>query len=1226
MKKNKRAYKKIDTKIYIVFIAVVAIALFNAVYSSYTILKSQDTTQDIVNNSAPSREALTQLNNLVLKSKMHITNWVYLPSSSGDKLALKNINRNDYLRTKIRLKALMKQWSNVSRKTNVEKILTDFEELTVYQERIMHELATFDDYKDPMKMFAAQEILESEILKRSESIEMRLQDIMLQQAADAKAKQDQMLYQLNALMAVVFSIAILIIGSLFFAAFIISRSFIVPVMRVREIILEMSQGRLPEYRMAIPRNVVGEMLVALKSLTESIKRTSKFAEEIGKGNLSEPFTPLSNDDVHGHALMQMRNSLKAASDADAQHTWINEGLSRLHDIMRSTSDNFNQLLDNIIKMVVEYLGVQQSAIFLLNSDNNNEMHIQLGAYYGLNGNLLNSKRYELKEGLIGQAIDSNKIIDIENVTDPFFTIDMGIMQSTHCSLLILPLTTSGKVVGVLTVVSLKPFTAIQKLLLNKITEPVAASLFNVRANMITTQLLEESRKQTEELAAQEHELRTINVQLTQKSNALTESEDELRLQQSELQEVNNKLEEKARLLEERNIAVEDARLSLAFKAEQLEQSNKYKSAFLANMSHELRTPLNSILILAKILEENKHKTLSEKQVEHAHVIYKSGSDLLALINDILDLSKVEAGKVELQPEIFSLSGLANDMHMLFGEIANDRKINFAVNMNLEPDAQVNCDHARVEQIIKNLLSNALKFTEAGGTVNLNIKHADAGNIFNNVSLLKEKNVLAIEVEDNGIGIAPDKQALVFEAFKQADGSTSRKYGGTGLGLTICRELALLMGGEIQLKSAEGEGSTFTLFLPFNIDSEVELTNKESVSGKNVKTIIDDRNDIKISDRKVLIIEDDHVFAQMLVKNCRQHNIKAIVAMQGDVGMTYAIRYLPDAIILDMRLPVMDGWTILQQLKADAVLKQIPVHVISSMDNKNLSMEMGADSFTMKPSNNDQIGLILDQITGNLISSKSRGLAIGKLNEQMQQLLQLAQKDNDGLLLDVCEEMAEVNNQLNNNNQYRFVVVNRNEINTDWMSAKLQETCDSLNIPLVYFEENPDECLRELDKVLNVTSVQTEVADFEENTFVSQSEISKKEIDANERMQEVLKGKTVLLVDDDMRNIYSMTSTLENEGMNVICAMNGKEAIEKLVQNTHIDIVLMDIMMPEMNGYEAMEAIRKMPEYEKLPMIAVTAKAMSGDREKCIESGASDYITKPVNSALMLSVMQAWLYK
>ena len=398
--KTDQAYKKIDLKIYLVFLAVIAIAFFNAVFSSYTILQSQKTTEEIVNNMNPSMEALSQLNLLVTKSRMLTTNWVYVPANSSDKEVITNLNKNDYLPLKFRLQSLMKKWIDKSMIANVTQVLTDYEKLTVQQDKIMKQLHSFDDYQDPMKKFAAEEVLESQIIPHSDYIDKRLKKIIELQTKSAKEKQDQMLHQLDTLMAVVFFIAMLIVCSLLFAAFVISRTFIVPVMRVREIILDMSRGLLPEYNMRIPKNAVGEMLGALKLLTDSTKRTSQFAEEIGKGNLDVPFDPLSDDDVHGHALLTMRQRIKEAAEAESKRTWVNEGLARLNTIMRSTSDDFNKLLDNIVLLVAEYLGMQQAAIFLLNDDNKSASYINIGAHYALNNKILNSKNFDVKKGII----------------------------------------------------------------------------------------------------------------------------------------------------------------------------------------------------------------------------------------------------------------------------------------------------------------------------------------------------------------------------------------------------------------------------------------------------------------------------------------------------------------------------------------------------------------------------------------------------------------------------------------------------------------------------------------------------------------------------------------------------------------------------------------------------------------------------------------------------------
>ena len=1223
--RKEKAFKKIDRKIYIVFLAVIAIAFFNAVFSSYTILKSQKTTQDIVNNMNPSMQSLSHLNLLIIKSRMLSTNWVYLPANATEKKIIFNLNK-EYPQLKNQLKFLMGNWPDKQMISTVDKVLLECDRLMTFQSYIMKQMDLYEHNHDPANIINAEKILKNIIIPQSHSVDAQLKNILLVQTAKAEEKQNMMLNQLNTLMAVVFGIALLIVGSLLFAAFVMSRTFIVPVMRVREIILEMSEGRLPEYKMHIPKNAVGEMLDALKILTESSKQTSHFAEEIGKGNLDIPFEPLSSDDVHGHALLTMRNSIKAASEAETERRWINEGLSQLHWIIRSTPDDFNKLLENSINLIASYMGVQQAAIFLLNNDNMQEMHIQLGAHYALNNKILNCKRYELKEGLLGQAILSNQIIDIENINDPYFTIDAGIFQSRSCHLMIIPLATSGKVVGAIEIASLKTMTSRQKEFLLKIAEPVASSLFSVRASLITTQLLEESRKQADELAEQEQELRAINQKLTIKSGELAKSDEELRIQQNELRQLNNELKEKARLLEEKNIVIENARQSIGIKAQQLEQSNKYKSAFLANMSHELRTPLNSILILAKILSENKNHTLSDKQVEHASIIHKSGSELLGLINDILDLSKVEAGQMDLHAENFAISEAANDMLMLFEEFAKDKQINFSINNKMNDASYLQTDKVRVEQIIKNLISNAIKFTEPGGIVSLTFREAAQDIVFNNISLLSEKNILAIQVQDSGIGIPQDKQSLIFESFKQADGSISKRYEGTGLGLSISRELAYLLGGEIQLSSEAGKGSLFTLYIPYYENVTIQQ-NKikelipeicESSPEKIMQVLRDDRNTIDPGDKTILIIEDDHIFAQVMVNQCHRHQMKAIVALQGDEGLRFAKEYKPNAIILDMRLPVMDGWTVLQHLKSDQQLKQIPVHVVSTLEQKNLSMEMGAQSFFNKPTQCSELVELLNFVINSITKNNENILVLGKAHGKLEVLIPMLEEQT--IHCDYFNEFENGLSKLNIDSSYRCIIIDKSDFISKEEEEKIKTVSGELNIPLIYLDGKPDECLKEVTKLLN----ESEKVNHEK---VQQSNILQyKPTDAIPFSQNVLSGKTVLITDDDIRNIYSMTSILENEGMKVLTALSGKEAMEKLTGPSNIHIILMDIMMPEMNGNDVIRLIRKDDYYNNIPIIAVTANVMSGEREKCLEAGANDYVTKPINADILLSIMQAWLYK
>jgi signal transduction histidine kinase/CheY-like chemotaxis protein len=1220
--KQQRAFKKIDRKIYVVFFIVIAIAITNAVISTYTISNSHQITTELVNNTNPSVEAIARFNLLVTRSRMLITNWVYLPNGQSDKDSLRVLNYKTYPELKGRLTGLMKHWDDKGDIRKMNNLFAAYDELISKQSEITRQLVIFDDYNDAEKKFAAEEILETEIIPRSEYLTSELRSLLTQQTEVATREQDRMLYSFNTLMVLVLGIALLIICTILFAAVIISRSIIVPIMQVRSVIMQMGRGELPDLRMKIPKNAVGEMMQALRFMIDGFRQTSQFVEEIGKGNFDHPYKPLSANDVQGHALLRMRNQLKEAYETETKRTWVSEGLAEINEIMRLHSDDFNILLDRIIETIVHRTGAHQSAIFLLHNEDLNDLHIQLGSYYALNNRILNSKRYELREGLIGQAIASNKSIILDGVSDPFFTIDTGLGESHSCSIMIIPLSTSGKVVGAIQVAALNTFSAEKRELLQKMAEPIAASLFSVRANLITSQLLEESRKQAEELAFQEQELRKINNELTKQSQLLQESEEELKSQQEELKQVNSELEEKARLLEEKNMTIEDARQSLAFKAEQLEQSNRYKSAFLANMSHELRTPLNSILILARLLAENKNNRLDEKQTEHARVIHKSGSDLLNLINDILDLSKIEAGKVELQYERLEMRQMAEDMSLLFRELANEKQTGFEVELGSE-SIILDCDKMRLEQVVKNLLSNAFKFTPANGKVELKIEYAAQDRIYQEKELLKADRVVCISVKDTGVGIPEEKQKLVFEAFQQADGSTSRKFGGTGLGLAISRELVNMMGGEISLESREGKGSTFTIHLPqtraghfadINQDkiNTITKTNHPQTDLYTYDEIKDDRNQLTDSDIRILIIEDDYVFARMLMNTCNRFGFKAITALQGEQGLAYTRKYRPHAIILDMRLPVMDGWMVLRNLKEDPALNQIPVHIISAVDKKELAIEMGASSYLSKPAGKKEMDELFNLINDQL--KKKNLLYLGKRSEEVQEVVKrLKDHENrvhvtNALSIEECESLAA---------QMKFdgFIIDPTTTDSD-IAEKAEHIIPLNNTPRIIAGES----LQTIEaEVLNIIS-------HPDHTIYQQSATDKATKSVGERMEKVLINKTVLVADDDMRNIYSMTHILEEEGIKVICAYDGKEALQRLKENPDISLVLMDVMMPEMNGLEATATIRNNDQWKNLPVIAVTAKAMPGDREICMKSGASDYLTKPIRSDQLMSMLKVWLYK
>jgi len=699
-----------------------------------------------------------------------------------------------------------------------------------------------------------------------------------------------------------------------------------------------------------------------------------------------------------------------------------------------------------------------------------------------------------------------------------------------CTVFVMPLFASGRVIGAIEIASLNKLTASGLNYLQRLIEPVSASIYAVYSNALTRELLEESIMQSEELVAQKQELAQVNHNLTIKSEELEVSQKELEKQQEELKAANANLEIKAHLLEERSLAVEEARQSLAFKATQLEQTNKFKSAFLANMSHELRTPLNSILILAKLLAGNKNKNLTDKQIEHASVIHKSGSDLLMLINDILDISKIESGKLEFVFEKMNIETVANDINLLFKEFANEKQINFQVKVWENCYPEMVSDKLRLEQVIKNLISNALKFTDKNGQVSLDFRKATTEDCKTH-NLHFEEDIIAISVTDSGIGIPVEKQKQVFEAFKQADNSTSRKYGGTGLGLTISREIVQILGGEIVLESTPGKGSTFTVFIPFfascesTHDTPVKkvITQAETEKQENIKhesplisTIVskfpdddftDDRNFITPFDKVILILEKDITFLKTLIDYCHIFNYKAIASQNGETGILLAKNYQPHVIIVDHNLPDIDGGTLLKNIRSEQKLSHIPIHIISEL------------------------------------------------------------KPTEGLI-----------------NEFNITAYHHKPLN----KKQLENVMNELQAPV------------------NITKKETVV----EHTFHESS----------------LSGKTILMADDDLRNIYALTTLIENAGANLICAYDGKEAINKLEKNPHVDIVLMDVLMPVMNGVDAIAEIRKTAQFRNIPVLAVLSGSDAQEKEKCLDAGATDTLSRPLNNDQILNKIKFLLYQ
>lgn len=943
-------------------------------------------------------------------------------------------------------------------------------------------------------------------------------------------------------------------------------------------------------------------------------------------------------------------ALKKAEQEAAERNWILTGNFELNERLRGEKTEA-ELAQSIITQLCTYLNTQIGAMYLFDNG-----ELNLSGSYAYNFRKQNTNIIKVGEGLVGQAAAEKKVIVFTEVPDDYIRINSGLGNAVPKNLIVFPLVQENALKGVIEIGSAKEFSPLQMEFLSSIGENIAIVINAAQSRTKLKELLEETQRQAEELETQQEELKQSNEELQEKTELLEKSEASLKTQQEERQQTNEELEEKANLLEEQKEKLENAKMDIETKARELEVTSKYKSEFLANMSHELRTPLNSVLILAQLLAENKSKSLGEKEVEFARNIYNSGTDLLDLINEILDLSKVESGKMELDIAGVSFAEVKTDIAAMFSEVAKNKSIEFAFQLNeKELPEEIETDKQRLEQILRNLLSNAFKFTGKGGKVGLSVSKANKSDIqFKNPRLHQSPGIISISVTDTGIGIPTDKLGIIFEAFQQADGSTKRKYGGTGLGLSISRELANALGGEIHLKSEEGKGSTFTLYLPLKYDATITEPAERTIEVKSTKSdapqksrkiekpaflegeAIDDRNNISENDKTMLIMEDDKEFAQVLLAFGRERQYKGIIAYEGNTGLSYARHYKPDAIILDMKLPVMDGTDVLKLLKADPELRHIPVQIISGYDMKKEGLELGAFDFMQKPISKNDLQNAFNRIE-EFVSKKLKKLLIVEDNKGHNEAIRELIGNGDVKCFSAYSGNEAYEMMCKDSFDCVIVDLGLPDMTGFTLMQKIKDNADLKKTPIIVYtgkDLSKDETSR-LNKLANTVVLKTVDSNerlLDETTLFLhrvESRLPKEKqniIRKLHKTDEVLKNKTALVVDDDIRNIYSLNNALEEEGLNCLTAENGKAALQMLAAHPEIDIVLMDVMMPEMDGYEAAKQIRSMVKYDKLPIIALTAKAMKGDREKCLAAGMSDYVSKPVNIEQLLSLMRVWLYR
>src|SRR4051812_6564422 len=1037
------------------------------------------------------------------------------------------------------------------------------------------------------------------------------------------------------------------------------------------------------------------------TLTTQLRAIAEVSTAVTQGDLTRSITVDASGEVADlkDNINQMIANLRETTERNEAQDWLNSNLARFSGLMQGQRD-----LATVSKLIMSELtptvNAQFGAFFLTDTegpDNGGGAAGDVGdlalvASYGYKKRKNISNRFKVGEGLVGQAALEKKPILIIEPPEDYIHVASGLGESVPRNIIVLPVLFEEQVLGVMELASFREFDETIQQFLDQLMETIGVVLSTIIANMRTEELLQQSQSltqelqsQSEELQSQQDELKRSNAELEEQAKSLKASEELLQTQQEELQQTNEELQEKAALLSQqnrdieiKNREIELARASLEEKAEQLALSSKYKSEFLANMSHELRTPLNSLLILSNLLAANEDENLTDKQIEFANTIHQAGSDLLTLINDILDLSKVEAGKMDVHPSHVPIAQVQDYVERSFRPLANDKELGFEVSVAEDASKSIETDEQRLQQILKNLLSNAFKFTEQGG-VTLRIERAPNDMAFASEILSHADAVLAFSVSDSGIGIPEDKMKLIFESFQQADGATSRKYGGTGLGLSISREIARLLGGEIKAESTVGEGSTFTLFLPegyMPVDQfgtervapepvtepspkpepadplpEPVLvpaqTNGDRVSAEAVPAedealalppgLEDDRGVLLPGDRVFLVISDDEELAKTALGLGHEHGFKALIALRGEAGLALAHEYKPDAILLSLQLPITDGSVVLEHLKRHPDTRHIPVHVMSDADHRQEVLRAGAVRYLDKPVSPDALGETLDAI-GSFIERRVKNLLVVEDDaSERQAIIELIGSGDDVDILgvgsseDALEQLEaqpfdcmvldltlpdgsgfQLLEKIKKNKRFANlpVIVHTGKDLTRREETRLKKYADTIIVKDV----------RSPERLLDETSL------FLHRIEARLPQEKRKILEQLHNADAVFEGKKVLIVDDDVRNVFALASVFEGRGMDVLFAENGREGLETLKENPDVDLVLMDIMMPEMDGYETTRAVRELPEFQALPIVALTAKAMKGDREKSIASGASDYITKPVDVDQLLSLMRVWLYQ
>ncbi|MGV3494762.1 MAG: response regulator, partial [Ramlibacter sp.] len=973
------------------------------------------------------------------------------------------------------------------------------------------------------------------------------------------------------------------------------------------------------------KDLTGNVNLLAANLTTQVRAIAEVATAVTKGDLTRSIQVDAKGEVSElkDNINTMISNLRETTERNREQDWLKTNLARFTGMLQGQRD-----LNTVGKMLLSELALlvnaQQGSIYHANLGEGATDELALLATYAQPGGLRLPESIRRGEGLVGECALQNRRILLTDVPSEYVTVASSLGEAREISVVVLPVLYENQTKAVIELASLHPFSAVNLNFLDQLALGIGAVFNTIEATMRTEGLLKQSQQLTVELQARQIELQQTNEELQNKARLLAEQNAEV---------------------ERKNAEVEQARRALEEKASELALTSKYKSEFLANMSHELRTPLNSILILSQQLAENSAGNLPLKQVEFSRNINSSGSDLLNLINDILDLSKIESGTVTVDIEEITFSGLRDSLDRNFRHVAEQKSLPLRIRFADDLPRSMASDPKRLQQILKNLLSNAVKFT-AQGHVEVRVGFAQGGWTPDHPSLSQARQVVAFAVEDTGIGVPPDKQRLIFEAFQQADAGTSRKYGGTGLGLAISRELAYLLGGEIKLQSVHGEGSTFTLYLPLNYagpDASISVrktntaeTTVITLPAAREEHVADDRELIEPGDPVLLVVEDDPHYARLLLGMARDKGFRGLVAQKGAVALSLLRQFTVSAVSLDIFLPDMLGWTVLNQVKLDPNLRHIPVQVVSMEEERQHGLSHGAFAYLVKEPTTAGLEAAFDRLKEFTQPRTKRLLVVEDNQIERDAVVELLAHDDIEI---VTAGRGDEALTLLQESSFDCVVLDlRLPDMTGFELLTFLQTDPALAaVPVVVFtgkvlsEEEQDK-LNAMAKSIVLKDVRSPERLLDETALFLHRVVTGLPAPKQAMLQrlhdssEVLRGRTVLVVDDDVRNIFALTSLLENHEVQVLSATNGRQAIDILRDTPDVEMVLMDIMMPEMDGYETMREIRKVPQFRTLPILALTAKAMKGDREKCLEAGASDYISKPVNTDQLLSLMRVWLYR